>query len=175
MFNEEQMMYASVSSGYKSGGFRLVSLQPTASFDPKEVISYEIGFKGTYADVLRINATLYVYDYSDMQILVPYLNNVNRPVEEIINVDEPEVKGFELELTWLATDALTLMLNYSDVDCGYTSFCCTIDTISGDSEPQDLSGNLLAQAPKNKCSLTQVTAGTPLLWESSFCPVTIHG
>ena len=80
MFNEEQMMYGSVSSGYKSGGFRLVSLQPTASFDPEEIISYEIRFKGTYADVLRINAALYVYDYSDMQVLVLYLNNVNLPV-----------------------------------------------------------------------------------------------
>lgn len=137
MFNAEQMMYASVSSGYKSGGFRLGSL--------------------------RINAALYVYDYSDMQVLVLYLHNVNLPVEEIINVDEPEVKGFELESTWLATDALTLMLNYSYVDGGYTSFCCTINTISGDSEPQDLSGNPLTQAPKDKFSLTQVTAGTPLL------------
>lgn len=88
MSNEEQMMYASVSIGYNSGGFRLGSVQPTASFGSEEVISYEIGFKSTYPGVLRINAALYFYDYTDMQVLVPYLNDVNFPVEEIINVDD---------------------------------------------------------------------------------------
>jgi iron complex outermembrane receptor protein len=150
LLTDEQMLYASISSGYKAGGFRLGSLQPNPSFDPEEVISYEIGYKGTYADVLRVNAAAYFYDYTDMQVLVPYLNDVNLPVEEIINVDESEVKGFEVEATWLATDALTLMANYSYIDGEYTSFCCAVDTIAGDTEEQDLSGNPLTQAPRNK-------------------------
>ncbi|MEE4143736.1 MAG: TonB-dependent receptor [Halieaceae bacterium] len=150
-YSDEQMVYASISSGYKAGGFRLGSLQENPSFDPEEVISYEIGYKGTYADVLRVNAAAYFYDYSDMQVLVDSLNDVNLPVPEIVNADEAEVKGFEVEATWLATDALTLMANYSYTDGEYTKFCCAVDTIGDpDGGEQDLSGNPLTQAPKNK-------------------------
>jgi iron complex outermembrane receptor protein len=61
------------------------------------------------------------------------------------------VKGFEVEATWLATDALTLMANYSYTDGEYTDFCCAVDTIGDpDGGEQDLSGNPLTQAPKNK-------------------------
>ena len=151
MHSDDQMVYASISSGYKAGGFRLGSLQENPSFDPEEVISYEIGYKATYADVLRVNAAAYFYDYQDMQVLVDALNDVNLPVPEIVNADEAEVKGFEVEATWLATDALTLMANYSYTDGEYTKFCCAVDTIGDpDGGEQDLSGNPLTQAPKNK-------------------------
>ena len=151
MYSDEQMVYASISSGYKAGGFRLGSLQENPSFDPEEVISYEIGYKGTYADALRVNAAAYFYDYQDMQVLVDSLNDVNLPVPEIVNADKAEVKGFEVEATWLATDALTLMANYSYIDGEYTNFCCSVDTIGDpDGGEQDLSGNPLTQAPKNK-------------------------
>ena len=151
MYSDEQMVYASISSGYKAGGFRLGSLQENPSFDPEEVISYEIGYKGTYADVLRVNAAAYFYDYQDMQVLVDSLNDVNLPVPEIVNADKAEVKGFEVEATWLATDALTLMANYSYIDGEYTNFCCSVDTIGDpDGGEQDLSGNPLTQAPRNK-------------------------
>ena len=151
MFSDEQMVYASISSGYKAGGFRLGSIQENPSFDPEEVISYEVGYKGTYADVLRVNAAAYFYDYTDMQVLVNIRNNVNLPVEQIVNADESEVKGFEVEATWLATEALTLMANYSYIDGEYTKFCCAVDTIvDPDGDLQDLSGNPLTQAPENK-------------------------
>jgi iron complex outermembrane receptor protein len=152
MYSDDQMMYASISSGYKAGGFRLGSLQDIPSFKPEEVISYEIGYKGTYNDVLRVNAAAYFYDYTDMQVLVPALNDINLPELQVINADESEVKGFELEATWLATDALTLMANYSYLDGEYTSFCCFPDTTADPDTTinQDLSGNPLTQAPKNK-------------------------
>jgi iron complex outermembrane receptor protein len=151
MIDDTQMVYGSISSGYKAGGFRLGSLQENPSFDPEELISYEIGYKGTYADVLRINAAAYFYDYKDMQVLVDALNDVNLPVPEIVNADKAEVKGFEVEATWLATENLTLMTNYSYIDGEYTSFCCAVDTIGDpDGGEQDLSGNPLTQAPKNK-------------------------
>lgn len=152
MYSDEQMMYASISSGYKAGGFRLGSLQDIPSFKPEEVVSYEIGYKGTYADVLRVNAAAYFYDYTNMQVLVPALNDINLPEQQVINADESEVKGFELEATWLATEALTLTANYSYIDGEYTSFCCFPDTTADPDTniDQDLSGNPLTQAPKNK-------------------------
>ena len=120
---EDQLFYASIASGYKSGGFRLGSLQDNASFDEEELVSYEIGYKATLSDTLRINASAYFYDYEDMQVLVPALNDVNLPEEQVINADEAEVKGLELEATWLVNESLTLLANYSYIDGEYTDFC----------------------------------------------------
>ena len=150
-YSDDAMMYASISTGYKSGGFRLGTLQPDPSFDEEELIAYEIGYKGTFNDTLQVNAAAYYYDYSDMQVLVPRLTDENLPVEEIVNADSAEVKGVEIEAVWLATDNLMLMANYSYIDGEYDDFCCAIDTIAApELGEQDLSGNPLTQAPENK-------------------------
>ena len=154
MYSDDAMVYASISTGYKSGGFRLGTLQPNPSFDEEELLAYEIGYKGTFNDTLQVNAAAYYYDYSDMQVLVPRLTDQNLPVEEVINADSAEVKGFEVEAIWLATDNLTLMGNYSYIDGEYDDFCCAIDTIGApELGEQDLTGNPLTQAPENKVFL----------------------
>jgi iron complex outermembrane receptor protein len=72
-------------------------------------------------------------------------------VQELTNAAESEVFGLELEATWLATDRLTLLANYSYIDGEYTDFCCIVDTIGDpDGDPRDLSDNPLVQAPENK-------------------------
>jgi iron complex outermembrane receptor protein len=151
---DDTLLYASISNGYKAGGFNLGQLQPEPSFDEETLISYELGYKGTFAEVLRINAAAYFYDYSDMQVQTPYLNEQNLPQDQLVNAGESEVKGIEIEATWLATDNLTLMGNYSYTDGEYTDFCCHVDTV-GDPEgvEQDLSGNKLTQTPENKVYL----------------------
>jgi len=148
---DDTLFYASISNGYKSGGFNLGPVQPEGSFDEETVMSYEIGYKGTYNDVLRINAAAFFYDYEDMQVQTNTLVH-GLLVEQLVNAGEAEVKGLEVEATWLATENLTLMANYSYLDGEYTNFTGQIDTIGGDGpgDEQDLSGNPLTQAPKNK-------------------------
>jgi iron complex outermembrane receptor protein len=156
---DTDLIYASISNGYKAGGFNLGPLQPDVSFDQEELVSYEIGYKSTFADVLRLNAAAYFYQYDDMQVETTYLSPVGALSKQLVNAGESEVKGVELEATWLATDALTVMANYSYIDGEYTDFCCVVDT-AGDPElgPQDLSGNPLTQAPKNKVYLNAAYA-----------------
>jgi iron complex outermembrane receptor protein len=103
---------------------------------------------------LQVNMAAYYYDYKDMQVLVPRLTDENLPVEEVVNADKAEVKGFEVEALWLVTDALTLMGNYSYIDGEYDDFCCAVDTVGApELGEQDLSGNDLTQAPENKVFL----------------------
>lgn len=148
---EGTLIYASIANGYKAGGFNLGTLTPEPSFDEETVLSYEIGYKGTFNDTVRLNAAAYYYDYSDMQVRVPRLTEQNLPVQQLTNAAESEVYGIELEATWLATDQLTLMANYSYLHGEYSDFCCEIDTIGDpDGGPKDLSGNPLIQAPENK-------------------------
>ena len=149
--NDDTLVYASISNGYKSGGFRLGNLDEDPYFDPEDLTSYELGYKGTFNDILRLNAVLFFYDYQDMQVLVPALNDANIPIPRVVNAEEAEVKGFELEATWLATENLELFANYSYLDGEYTDFCCAVDTVEDpDGEPQDLSGTRLVQTPENK-------------------------
>lgn len=156
MYSDDQMMYASISTGYKSGGFRLGTIQEDPYFDEETVLSYEVGYKGTFNGVLQVNAAAYFYDYSDMQVLVGRLleDDLGISLPEMVNADEAEVKGVEIEAIWLATDSLTLMANYSYTDGEYTDFCCYFDEkeFPAPDQPynQDLSGNPLTQAPENK-------------------------
>lgn len=152
--NDDTLIYASIATGYKAGGFRLGTLQENPSFNQEEVLAYELGYKGSFGGALQLNAAAYFYDYQDMQVLVNRLTEQNLPIEEIVNADEAEVKGFEFEAIWLASQALTLMANYSYTDGEYTDFCCFVDTVGDPSlTPQDLSGNPLTQAPENKVFL----------------------
>ncbi|NCF19662.1 MAG: TonB-dependent receptor [Haliea sp.] len=159
MYSDDQMMYASISTGYKSGGFRLGTIQENPYFDEETVLSYEIGYKGSFNGVFQLNAAAYYYDYSDMQVLVGRLleEDLGISLPEMVNADEAEVKGLEIEAIWLATDSLTLMANYSYTDGEFEDFCCYYDEreFPPPAEPfnQDLSGNALPQAPENKIFL----------------------
>jgi iron complex outermembrane receptor protein len=151
--DDDQLIYGSISTGYKSGGFRLGSLQEETTFDPEEIVSFEIGYKATFNERFLINAAVYHYDYSDMQVLGTFINQGGLAQEEVINADKAEIDGVEIETTWVATDNLRFMLSYSYIDGEYTDFCCVIDTVSNPGVEQDLSGSELVQAPKNKASL----------------------
>ena len=159
MYSDDHMLYGSISNGYKSGGFRLGTIQPDPYFDEETVLSYEIGYKGTFNETLQVNAAAYYYDYSDMQVLVGRVADaeVGLVLPAMVNADEAEVKGLEIETIWLATENLTFLANYSYIDGEYTDFCCFYDEreFPAPAEPynQDLSGNPLTQAPENKIFL----------------------
>lgn len=88
--NEDHTFFASVTRGFKAGGFGTFGFSPTATgpaisagdelqpgdavpddFDPEKLWSYEVGHKGTFAEG-RISTDLnfYYYDYKDLQLLI---------------------------------------------------------------------------------------------------------
>lgn len=84
--NKKWMMFGSITSGYKSGGFGSFAINPEpefgdielsqseyrpAAFDPEQVISYEIGSKHTLSGGrTRLDLNAYYYDYEDLQVVV---------------------------------------------------------------------------------------------------------
>ena len=61
------MLYASATSGFKSGGF--AENDPRNSFRPEKVWSYEAGFKSTFWDrKARLNVAFFYADYKDIQV-----------------------------------------------------------------------------------------------------------
>jgi outer membrane receptor protein involved in Fe transport len=114
----ESLVYATVSTGYKGGGFN-PAVDPNQSggtagqvpplFLPENILAYEIGYKGTWFDQLQLGLTGFFYDYTDMQIG----KIVNRTaVNE--NVDS-QIYGVELEMVYAPTflDGLRLDFNVS--------------------------------------------------------------
>ena len=69
--NEDLNFYAAVSRGYQSGGFPARPFGGAAtfvSFDPQFALNYEGGLKGVLFDRLRLAATIFRTDYTDLQL-----------------------------------------------------------------------------------------------------------
>ena len=125
--NDDVMVYASYGRGFKSGAFdtrALAALQPNSTADeptgPEFLDAYEVGFKSTLADGnLILNGAIYYYEWEDLQAFgVDPTGGV-----AFVNLPETELKGFELEMQWAATDSLYIQggIGYNDselVDVG---------------------------------------------------------
>ena len=132
--NEDTLVYFSVTTGYRAGGYSLGigdsrgpgnfgGMEPL-TYDQEEVIAYEIGYKGTLADgrvQLNLSAYQYSYDnYQDRVEVTTAFNNISSQ-DQVVNAEEAENRGFEFELMWLASDNLTIGANGSYTDTEYTS------------------------------------------------------
>lgn len=102
--SDDVLIYGSVSRGIKSGGFTAYNtLNPRAidPFDPEELLAYEAGFKSDLADNLRLNGSVFFYDYQNQQVQSAFFDSsLGAIVGSIVNAPESEIYGAELELAW---------------------------------------------------------------------------
>jgi iron complex outermembrane recepter protein len=107
--NDQANLYASVSEGFRSGGFNASAITLPLAYEPDEVTSYEVGVKAALFD-RRLSAELSLYhaDYTDPQGFV--IKDLLGPAREsgTVNGGDAEVKGVEWLLQWAVTDALSL-------------------------------------------------------------------
>ena len=94
-FTPDNLIYASYSRGYKSGGVN-PPLQPifnvAESFGPETIDAFEIGSKNVFAGgAVSLNATAFYYKYSDLQLSrIIARTSVNDTIDA-------EIYGAELE------------------------------------------------------------------------------
>jgi outer membrane receptor protein involved in Fe transport len=107
------MLYTTISQGYRSGGaINRVLVEMPSSFEHDETLNYELGAKTAWADGRFIaNLSLFLVEFNDMQYRAPFQNDA---FDAQLNcVDKcAESKGAELEMTWNATDNLSLYANF---------------------------------------------------------------
>ena len=102
-----------------------------SAFDPESNTSYELGVKSELLDGrMRLNAAVYQSDYEDLQIATATIGGIL-----INNAAEAEVRGLEVEWTYVPAINWTLSANYSHIDSEYSA--------------GELSGNQLNYAPEN--------------------------
>ncbi len=151
----ETLVYATVSTGYKAGGFNdgcEVGTGPFCSFtpdvlyyDPETVTAYEAGVKTRFADNrVRLNASLFHYDYKGLQ-LSSTSNICGGPCQVTTNAGVAKIDGIELEATLQPNENNRVDLSFNYLDARYTSFM-PAPGIDFDGRPLDRSPKVTASA-----------------------------
>ncbi|WP_317928477.1 TonB-dependent receptor [Halioxenophilus sp. WMMB6] len=149
------MAYATVSTGYKGGGFdaRIVAADDSDwQFEQENAINYEIGGKSTlFSGTVNLNAALFRTQYKDLQV-----SQFDGQTAFVVgNAAEATVQGLELDGRWQMTDYLSMSGSLAYLDFEYDSFegaNCTNDQTAAWTGPggctQDLSGETTVYAPE---------------------------
>ena len=119
-------LYGRVAQGFKSGGFngRANSAADVSTFDPETVWTTEIGAKTTVADgKVRANYAVFVSQYDDFQARVSVGDGIDFRFP-VLNAAELDIKGAEIEVTWLPIEplALSTQIGYLDSEYGAGGF-----------------------------------------------------
>ena len=94
---DDQLLYGSISRGFKSGGFN----PGRYGFDPEYVDSLEIGHKATLADGgARWNNSVYFYDYEGYQLRIYDPNTAAG--SSLLNTTDTSIYGLESEVVFVA-------------------------------------------------------------------------
>lgn len=132
-WNDDVMTYLTYSEGFKSGGFtqRVFPGRPDIpAFVPEFVEVYELGVKADLFDSrARLNAAVFMTDYSDMQVLVQ--DGIGSSTR---NAAEAEIKGLEVELKVLLTENMGLDMGLGYLDAEYTKVSASAREITLDKE-----------------------------------------
>lgn len=153
--NDDAMVYATYSQGYRSGGFngRVDSVEvATTPYDAETIDNYEIGFKTEWLDNrLRLNVTAFYMDYKDKQeeLQFPSATSGTGQVTLNTNASTATIKGLEADLLWYPVEGLSIRANLGILDAGYDEF--TFIGLSGTTDFSDLD---FRRAPKVTASIS---------------------
>ncbi|GAA0647071.1 iron complex outermembrane receptor protein [Brevundimonas lenta] len=164
-FSDEVTGYASISQGFKSGGWDMrgdafLVPQTVDGYQPETVTNYELGLKGSVADGrIWFAASAFYADYQDMQITTqqvatPPATGIASVVD---NAGSATIYGFEFETTIRFTDNLSASWAVGHLNNEFDEF---FTLISG--APVDISNT---REPQNSPSLTSFMS---LNWHGDF-------
>jgi outer membrane receptor protein involved in Fe transport len=149
---DNDLLYASVSRGYKTGGFNTDGSLDSdlREFDSEELINYEIGYKGYfYNDQLKTQLALFFMDRDDVQISSSVVRTRDDGSSEFIdyvgNAAAGTNYGLELSANFQATDIISLHGSLGLLKTEYKNFI--------NSAGDDLSGRQQAHAPDYQYTL----------------------
>lgn len=116
------LVYASWNRGFNAGSFSQQALfyndAANPAIKPEIVNAYEAGVKSDWLNNhLRINASAFLYNYSNLQQQI-FINNV----VGVTNAGGARIKGLELELVAKPMSGLLLSFASTYLDAKYTSY-----------------------------------------------------
>lgn len=139
--DEDSLLYASVTRGFKSGGFTFNGFQST--FDPEFVWAYEGGMKTTFFDRhVQANLSIFYYDYSDLQV-----SKLENNAGVITNAADATIWGGELEVIAKPTEFIDLSVGLAYLQAEFDEFL-TEDPSNPQFGTIDLADNNLTRSPE---------------------------
>ncbi len=157
--SDAAMLFATASTGYKSGGFNAdggqVALNEKRIFGPEETLNYELGVKSKlFSDTMTANVTLFRTDLDNFQDrLFDGLSFI------VVNAGKLRQQGVEADINWRPVEQLNIIAGVSYLDSEYLRFP-EAPPLPGSTEPQDLKGERKTFSPKWQSSVTADWTGT---------------
>lgn len=138
-------VYASYSTGFKSGGFQFVPFsasQANVLFQPEDIKTYEIGFKSEFLNrALRFNVAAYKYDYKNLQVSRIIDLGGGAAASLITNAASSDIKGVEVELLARPSENIDFSMAYGYLDAKYDNYVFNAT--------QNFSGTRMVRAPEH--------------------------
>ncbi len=122
---DETLYYATISEGYKGGGYNSRATLPelVGPYDEETVTAYEAGMKSDLLDGrMRLNMAVFRNEYEDLQVSVQRPGAI-RAESITTNVAKAEISGIEFETLFLPADNFQIGLNLGFMDSKYSDFC----------------------------------------------------
>jgi iron complex outermembrane receptor protein len=126
---DENLVYGSVETGYRSGGYSFSTDVETQTFKPETIRAFAIGSKNRFLDNrLQANIELFYYRYHDQQIAhLDYSTNAVNPLNPYLifpteNVGASTYKGIEADLEARPARNTLVSLNVQYEDGVYDQF-----------------------------------------------------
>jgi len=152
--NEDVLLYAVYSEGFKSGAIQGGQLTPITK--PETIENFELGLKGTFLDgQLRVNGSAFSYEITDLQQDRTFSTGTAGGFFSLFeNAAEAKGEGVELELNWLVNDRFRMDGYVSVLNAEYEDYVTTNNLDASIPAPQiQLKGNSMRQAPELSWSL----------------------
>jgi iron complex outermembrane recepter protein len=137
----DQMIYGSISTGYKAGGFN--DFDPATggvgTYEPEELTAYEVGYKARLTPKLQYNTVIFYYDYAKDQISSRLLFGTARVI--YTRSVPVKISGWENEWRYKATANDVIDGSLVFMDSKYVKF------MAGILQNVDWSGKKLDKTP----------------------------
>jgi iron complex outermembrane receptor protein len=117
---DNTMIYGSVSSGAKAGGFDARgNLATNFEFEDESVLAYEIGTKSSLLDgTLELNTAIFYSDYEDLQV-----SQFDGAVGFLVgNAAEATSQGVEIDGRWALAEGLTMTFSGAYLDFEFDDY-----------------------------------------------------
>ncbi|HEY7671868.1 MAG TPA: TonB-dependent receptor [Gammaproteobacteria bacterium] len=142
--SDRMLVYANLSTGFKSGGIT-TELLPNGEFDgyaPEELLALEAGMSATLPGRRStVRASAFFYDFENMQVQTITVL-ANQVVSVIDNAAAARIDGLDLSATTRVSDRLTV--SGALVWMPRREFTEFVNAVNGDI----LSGNVISRAPE---------------------------
>jgi outer membrane receptor protein involved in Fe transport len=141
---DDVMLYGTLTTGYRAGGYSLPFAGAATEFEPEELFAQELGIKSRWLDgSLQFNAALFHYEYDDVQVNVDDIVSPLVPITR--NIGKQENFGAEFDLEWAPGEHWFVKQGLGYLDAEYKDTDRIITTYAG---PVPLEGKTPVNSPE---------------------------